>query len=129
MLILKRETRVMIRKKTLKQMEIALENQYSIPLSDSMFIKGLGEVTNKTVVKEGNEYILYKMDKDNPGDFKRNKITKVVAIKSLDNYLSTFNKQRLAEELDYWKECISFLEEENDTAFINSYLSNATTVY
>ncbi len=124
MLILKKETRVMIRKKAMKQMEIALENQYSIPLSDNIFVNGLGEVAMKTVMKEGTEYVLYRMDMASPGEYKRNKITKKDALKSLDNYLSTFSKQRLAEELDYWKECVDFLEEENNDTFLNSYLSN-----
>ncbi|MEJ1518022.1 hypothetical protein R3O67_33140 [Bacillus cereus] len=114
----------MIRKRAMKYMEIALENQHSIPLSNNSYVDGFGEFVTRTVAKEGNEYILYKMDKNNPGDYQRKKITKQESLKEIAKYIGTFSKQNLIDELEYWKECVHFLQEENDITFINSYLSN-----
>lgn len=123
MLTLK-ETRVSIKNKTMKYIEKAIENNQSIPLSEQLYLDGIGEFASKTLSKEGNEYVLYHMRKMTSGDFERKKVSKLEALTLIDKYLSSFSKVRLNEELEYWKECELFLQEVNENSFIDSYISN-----
>lgn len=99
-----------------------LENEQSIPLSSKSFlVEGIGEVATSMVTKAENLFMLDELDESGTG-YKSIKITKQVALEKIQRQFNKMSKEKLKEELEYWKECSDFFDAEtkNSMFFIEN---------
>lgn len=110
----KRITRAYYKNEIMKSIFALMENEQMIPLSNTnSHIEGIGEVAKQTITKERGKYILHIFDEQNL-EYRSKIINKKIALDMLQKQFHLMNKEKLKDELGYWKDCAEFFEEEQE---------------